>query len=38
VKAHPNGIITARSALVFYRYQKVGTEPPPLTLMPEAGQ
>jgi glycerophosphoryl diester phosphodiesterase len=35
VQAHPNGIITARSALVFYRYQKVGTEPPPLTLMPE---
>jgi len=27
-RAHPNGIITARSALLFHRYQKIGTPPP----------
>jgi glycerophosphoryl diester phosphodiesterase len=26
--AHPNGIISARSALLFHRYQKIGTPPP----------
>ena len=30
VQAKPNGFITARSAMVFYRYQKIGTEPPAL--------
>jgi glycerophosphoryl diester phosphodiesterase len=27
--AHPNGIISARAALVFFRYQTLGTLPPP---------
>lgn len=29
-QAQPNGIITARTALVFSRYQEIGTPPPPL--------
>jgi glycerophosphoryl diester phosphodiesterase len=29
LQARPNGIITARGALAFYRYQKIGSEPPP---------
>jgi len=29
VQAKPNGFITARAALAFYRYQKIGTVPPP---------
>ena len=29
VQAKPNGIITARAALTFYRYQKIGSIPPP---------
>ncbi len=28
--AKPNGIITARAALLFYRYQTIGTVPPPI--------
>jgi hypothetical protein len=27
--AHPNGIISARASLVFFRYQTLGTVPPP---------
>lgn len=27
--SHPNGIISARTALVFYLYQTIGTPPPP---------
>jgi glycerophosphoryl diester phosphodiesterase len=30
IEAKPNGFITARSAMVFYRYQKIGSVPPPL--------
>ncbi|HEY3495025.1 MAG TPA: hypothetical protein VGK73_10080, partial [Polyangiaceae bacterium] len=29
IQAKPNGIISARTGMVFYRYQKVGTIPPP---------
>lgn len=29
--ARPNGIITARAALLFYRYQTIGSPPPPDT-------
>jgi hypothetical protein len=29
VRARPNGIISSRAALLFYRYQTVGTPPEP---------
>jgi hypothetical protein len=32
--AHPNGIISARAALVFFRYQTIGTAPPPIVNPP----
>lgn len=32
IDAHPNGIISARAALLFFRYQTIGTPPPPVTV------
>jgi hypothetical protein len=29
-RAHPNGIISARTSMVFYRYQTIGVPPPPV--------
>jgi glycerophosphoryl diester phosphodiesterase len=31
IDAHPNGIISARASLLFFRYQTIGTPPPPVT-------